>query len=66
MQQFDKIKYNSGYNKDNYKRISFYFSKENIKTATSIANAHGYDTINAYAKALLEEALAKEAGGGKS
>ena len=58
MQQFDKFKYNAKFNKDNYKRISFYFSKEDIKTANGIANAHGYDTINAYAKALLEAALA--------
>lgn len=62
MQQFDKVKYNSSYNKDNYKRISFYFSKEDIKNATIIANSHGYETINAYAKALLEEALLKESG----
>ena len=65
MKTFDKKEYDKEYRKENYKEIRFWFQKNQLDNATNIANAHGYDTINAYAKALLEEALAKESRGGQ-
>lgn len=59
MGEFDKVKYNAKFNKDNYKQISFWFNKNKLDLATVQAQQKGYDTINSYAKALLEEALFK-------
>ncbi|MDE7298353.1 MAG: hypothetical protein K2N94_05930 [Lachnospiraceae bacterium] len=59
MSEFDKKQYDAKYRKDNYKQISFWFQKNNLSAAEAAAKAHGYDTINAYAKALLEAALAE-------
>lgn len=64
MGEFDKVKYNAKFNKDNYKQISFWFNKNKLDIATIQAKENGYDTINAYAKALLEDALTKNSRGG--
>lgn len=53
-------KYKQNYNKENYKEIRFWFPKDRITSATEYAKAHGYETLNAYAKALLEDALATD------
>ena len=53
MGEFDKVKYNVKFNKDNYKQISFWFNKNKLDLATVQAQQKGYDTINSYAKAFL-------------
>lgn len=54
MNEFDKIKYNNNYNKDNYKIISFRVKKSTYDQASEIAKEKGYSTINSYAKSLFE------------
>ena len=56
----DKTRSKLEFNKENYKEIRFWFKKDQLESAKDPANFHGYDTINAYAKALLEKALAEE------
>ena len=46
MGEFDKVKYNAKFNKDNYKQISFWFNKNKLDLATVQAQQKGYDTIN--------------------
>lgn len=60
MDKIEKNRYKQNYNKENYKEIRFWFAKGQIDTAEASAKAHGYDTLNAYAKALLDAALAGE------
>lgn len=60
MADFNKTRYKQEFNKENYKEIRFWFKKDQLTSAKDLANSHGYDTINAYAKVLLEKALAEE------
>lgn len=53
MDNFDKIKYNTKYNKDNYTEIRFRIPKEQEDELFQIASDKGFSTINAYAKSLL-------------
>ena len=64
MHEFDKVKYNNAYNKQNYANVQFKIRKDEKQNLLILAKKKGHDTISAYAKALLEEALAKESGGG--
>lgn len=62
---FDKNEYDKDYRKKNYKEIRFWFKKNQLDIATEQAKINGYDSINAYAKALLEDAIAKNQGVGR-
>lgn len=72
MANFDKKKYDTEYRKENYKEIRFWFPKAEIDTATAKAKAYGFDTVNAFSKALLEAVLSDElditgkVGGGRN
>ncbi|MDE6875359.1 MAG: hypothetical protein K2P87_12975 [Lachnospiraceae bacterium] len=57
-----KVDYIHNYNVLNYQEIRFRLKKDQTENAAAQAKINGYDSINAYAKALLEEALLKESG----
>lgn len=58
MSEFNKRQYNNEYNKANYKQVNFRLTPDTYETLSKQATEKGFSSINAYAKILLEAALA--------
>ena len=56
MNEFNKIKYNNNYNKENYINIQFKIRKDEKPVLLELAKRNGYNTLSSYAKFLLEAA----------
>ena len=56
MNEFNKIKYNNNYNKENYINIQFKIKKKKKPVLLELAKRNGYNTLSSYAKFLLETA----------
>ena len=56
MNEFNKIKYNNNYNKENYINIQFKIRKDEKPVLLELAKRNGYNTLSSYAKFLLETA----------
>ena len=56
MNEFNKIKYNKNYNKENYINIQFKIRKDEKPVLLELAKRNGYNTLSSYAKFLLETA----------
>lgn len=56
MNEFNKIKYNNNYNKENYINIQFKIRKDEKPVLLELAKRNGYHTLSSYAKFLLETA----------
>ena len=56
MNEFNKIKYNNNYNKENYINIQFKIRKDEKPVLLELAKQNGYNTLSSYAKFLLETA----------
>ena len=54
MNEFNKIKYNNNYNKENYINIQFKIRKDEKPVLLELAKRNGYNTLSSYAKFLLE------------
>ena len=56
MNEFNKIKYNNNYNKENYINIQFKIRKDEKPVLLELRKRNGYNTLSSYAKFLLETA----------
>lgn len=62
---FEKVKYNTQYNKDNYTEIKFRVPKGRKAIIEAHWKSKGYKSLNNYVNTLIDRDMEENGGGGK-
>ncbi len=59
MSEYDKVKYNTAYNKKTYKTFTFRLRKDEAEKITEFIKNHTDLSVNAFIKEAVDEKIAK-------